>query len=137
MVSSEFNRSLYNSWNGMMRRCSNKRSPYYSDYGGRGIAVSTEWRDYRVFLSAMSQGWRKGLTLERKDNNGNYSKSNCRWATREEQANNRRSSKIVTYKGEARTLAQWIKNLGLKSSTVRQRYYVYHWDLDRCFSRGR
>ena len=118
-------RGIYNSWNGMLRRCYNPKSPYYKDYGGRGIRVSEEWKKFDIFLQEMLPTWKKGLTLERTDNNGNYCKENCRWATREEQANNRRSSKFILYKGEVKTLTSWIKLLGLKPSIVRQQLYCY------------
>lgn len=117
----------------MHERCYNPNRAFYSDYGGRGIGVSKEWKKFNNFLTDMKSTWKKGFTLERIDNNSGYSKENCRWATRKEQANNRRNSRFITYKGETKTLATWIRVLRLKSSTVRQRYYCLNWPIEKCF----
>lgn len=126
----KFNRNLYNSWHGMLRRCNDVNAPFFKDYGGRGITVSGSWSVYETFLQDMLSSWGAGLTLERIDNNKGYCKENCRWATKTEQANNRRNSTAVYFQGKTRTLAQWVKLLGLKGSTVRQRYYVYKWTIE-------
>jgi hypothetical protein len=129
-----FNYSLYWAWYNMMRRCYVKNNKFYHNYGGRKIFVSKSWREFKNFVSDMKKDWKQGLTLERIDNNRGYSKLNCRWASREEQANNRRTNRLVTFRGKTLSLAQWVKTLGLKSSTIRQRYYVYHWPVGRCLS---
>lgn len=128
------NTRIYRIWSKMKLRCSNLNTDWYKDYGGRGITYSKRWEKFENFLEDMGTSYNEKLTLERINNDKGYSKDNCRWATKEEQANNRRSSRWITYRGKTKTLAQWIKHLNLKSSTVRQRYYVYGWDIEKCLN---
>jgi hypothetical protein len=79
----------YASWEAMIQRCCNPNSTHYSYYGGRGIAVCKRWRSFENFLADMGER-PLGLTLDRTNNARGYSRANCKWVTRKEQANNRR-----------------------------------------------
>ena len=120
----------YRTWSNMKTRCTNKKSPEYLRYGKRGITMCRRWEEFSNFLEDMGER-PEGKTIERIDNNKGYELSNCKWATPQEQANNRRSNRLFTVGGEIKTLTQWIRYYKLKDSTVRQRVYSYGWDIER------
>lgn len=78
----------YTSWLNMWKRCTNPAYHAYARYGGRGISVAPEWKDFAVFLEDMGER-PNGMELDRIDNNGDYEAGNCRWTTHKENVNNR------------------------------------------------
>lgn len=114
---------LYRIWSGMKSRCYSTKDRNYFRYGGRGIEVDDVWRyDFIAFQKwALENGYSDELSIDRKNNDGPYSPDNCRWATRLDQSNNRRTSVTITYHGETRTVAEWSKITGIKSATLAQR----------------
>lgn len=113
--------SEYCVWGGMLSRCTNPSTANYSGYGGRGITVCPEWKSFEQFYADMGPRPSPKHSLDRIDNNGPYCKENCRWATIKEQCNNRRSSRMLTHNGEARTVSQWSEKLELNLSTLTSR----------------
>jgi len=95
----------YNIWSCMIQRCTNPNNTCYERYGGRGIKVCERWGDFRNFLEDMGEA-PEGMQIDRMNNDGNYEKDNCRWATNKEQANNRRSNVHYEYGGNKYTLSQ-------------------------------
>lgn len=110
----------YLSWVHMKDRCTNPNFNQYHRYGGRGITFDPRWATFENFLADMGERL-PGTSLDRKDNSGPYCKANCRWATREQQANNRSSNRNVTIQGETRTVTQWTRHFGISAGTVKDR----------------
>lgn len=109
----------YRAWRGLKTRCLNKKNAKYPKYGGRGITVCDRWlNSYENFLADMGRSPSPKHSVERKDNNGNYEPGNCRWATDKEQANNRRSSRIIQYNGQSKTIAQWADEIKIDQTTL-------------------
>jgi hypothetical protein len=84
----------YRTWVNMLTRCENPKASQYADYGARGIKVSEHWRSFDNFLADMGER-PIGTTLDRIENDGDYDRNNCRWATHVEQCRKRRSSRAV------------------------------------------
>lgn len=102
----------YKSWANMRKRCLDPKSIQWKDYGGRGIKIHPSWESFEVFYADMGDR-PEGMTLDREDTNGDYTKENCKWSTSTEQARNRTSSKLITYRGETKPLVEWCEQLDL------------------------
>lgn len=110
----------YSIWSNIKQRCYNEKDQGYPYYGGKGITMSEEWEvSFETFYRDMGPRPTDQHSIDRKDNSKGYSKENCRWATKEEQANNRCSNNLYEYEGELKTIAQWCRILNLDYESVR------------------
>lgn len=127
---------LYDVWGKMKSRCYKPNDKDYSDYGGRGITVCMEWKeDFKVFYDwCMANGYEKGLEMDRRENDGNYSPDNCRFVTRSQNMRNTRRNNMVTYNGETKPLVEWSEILGIKRYTLFGRIFKYGWTIERAFN---
>ena len=108
----------YCSWNEMKRRCRDAHRHTHGRYGGRGIKVCRRWLySFSNFLADMGER-PPGTTLDRKDNNGNYTPENCRWATQREQHGNKCSNRRIRFCGRTMILADWARELGINPATL-------------------
>jgi len=124
------NKTIYNTWKTMLHRCENRTDKRYNNYGGRGITVCEEWHDIVKFYNwAVDNGYKEGLSIDRINGNGNYEPSNCRWATREEQANNLKSNKKYTVNGRTESIKTWGKISGIPECVISSRIRR-GWDVE-------
>lgn len=111
----------------MNQRCYNQNNKQYKDYGGRGIKV--EWTTFEQFKEDMYPSYREHIdklgeintTIDRINNDGNYSKENCRWSTKAEQMRNNRRNHMLTYNGKTKCMSDWAKLLGIKYCSLYKR----------------
>ncbi len=95
-MSDETTAKIRGVWYGMKSRCRNKEDIAYDCYGGRGICVCDDWDDFEIFMTwAVENGYNTGLEIDRRDNDGNYEPSNCRWVTHTENSRNRRTTMLT------------------------------------------
>jgi hypothetical protein len=110
----------YAAWNTMRQRCSNPNNGKFKNYGARGITVCDRWNTFENFLEDMGER-PHGLTLDRINNSLGYFKGNCRWASQQDQQNNRRNNKLVEFDGKTMTVAQWERHLGVAKDFLKRR----------------
>lgn len=115
---------LYGIWVMMKQRCYNPNNKDYYNYGARGVKVCDVWRNnYLEFHNwAYANGYSQGLSIDRIDSNGGYEPSNCRWATDYQQANNKRNTIHILFRGKDMTLSELSELTGISRSTIEMRY---------------
>jgi len=123
---------VYICWCTMMQRCYNPNSTGYKYWGGRGIRVCERWHSFENFYEDMGD-CPSGMTLDRKDNDVDYCKENCRWATDEEQANNKSSNVWYEHDGLRKTISQWARHLGIRVGTLGMRL-TSGWSVERALT---
>ena len=118
----------------MLTRCYNTRRKEYPRYGGRGIKMCERWRtSFQNFLADMGPRPGDGYTIERKNNNGDYEPGNCVWATWKRQQRNRSNNRLLAFKGEIHSVAEWSDKLGISYSTLVQRLNK-HWTIEKALT---
>lgn len=122
----------YSSWSCMIQRCYDKRHDQYARYGEKGITVCSAWHDFELFFADMGSR-PKGMTIDRIDSSGNYAPGNCRWATKKEQSNNRKNSKLLEFNGMKMNTRDWGKELGIPWQTIYSRLR-YGWTVERALT---
>lgn len=131
---------FYHRWEGVVNRCLNPNNAAYEKYGGNGITFYESWKIFKNFMDDMYDSYllhveeygEKNTSLDRIDNYKGYSPSNCRWATRIEQANNKKYNRVIEYKGETDTLCNMSRKYGCDSRLIRNRL-VRGWSVERSF----
>jgi hypothetical protein len=121
---SKEDKQLYRAWKGMRSRCYCITNPSYPRWGGRGITCCSEWNDYSLFREwSLKNGYEpnKKLTIDRIDNDGNYTPDNCRWTSRREQSRNRSSNVWLTIDGKTLLQEDWSRLTGVSSALINQR----------------
>ncbi len=132
---------LYGVWLSMKNRCYNEHSKCYHRYGGRGIGICDEWRsNFEAFYNwAIQTGYDENApkgtcTLDRRDNDADYSPDNCRWRTQKQQCNNTAFNLYLEYNGERHTLSEWSQITGIGSSTIESRLMRYKWSVEKALT---
>jgi hypothetical protein len=135
---SQEHRKLFAVYRNIIKRCYDKNFKQYKDYGGRGIIMCDEWlKNFEKFYSwAINNGYRKELSIDRINNDGNYEPNNCRWATIKEQSFNKRNTIILEYNNEKHTAKEWSKIIGISYSALLNRVKK-KMPLEKIFYKGK
>lgn len=127
-------RKEYKIWENMKTRCTNPKNEMYRYYGGRGIFVCDSWKhSFAEFYKDMGK-CPPGMSIDRIDNNGDYKPENCRWADTETQRNNRSNNNLITYQDKTLSIAQWSRNIGISSGTLRGRIKTSKWPIEKALT---
>lgn len=128
---------VYSMWEGMKQRCYNPNSTAYYRYGARGIFMCDLWKNnFGSFHKwCMKNGWKKGLDLDRKDNDGIYEPRNCRFVTKQINSRNRSTNKYLTFNGQTLCLQDWALCIGIHPCTLSKR--LEKWPLEKALTIGK
>lgn len=120
----------------MIERTSNPKNCHYNLYGGRGITVCDEWKNNpkSFFEWAIANGYKRGLSIDRIDNNGNYCPENCRWVTQKEQTRNTRRNNVLSYNGKTMCVSDWAKQLGFSHPVAINNRLKRGWSIEKALS---
>lgn len=126
------NTRTYRIWNQMRNRCENPNHIYYRLYGGKNIKVCSRWKNFKNFYADMGAAPDE-LTLERVNGSKGYSKANCKWATRKQQAINRSSTVFITFQNETYCVSDWARKIGIRQDTLRYRL-KQGWSIEKALT---
>jgi hypothetical protein len=120
---------FYTIWHSIKNRVLNKNSKDFKQYAGRGIEISEKWLKFEGFKDDMYESYQKhceefgekNTSIDRINNNGNYCKENCRWATRQMQANNRRTNHLISHQGVTLTISEWSRKINVSKRSLKSR----------------
>lgn len=124
---------IYDVWVNMKSRCLNQSNKSFHNYGGRGIKVCERWMQFDNFFADMGEPPARH-EIDRIDNDGDYLPSNCKWSTKQEQCENRRSNKLFTVNKQQKTISQLSREYGINYFTLRARLTKLNWDIDRALT---
>lgn len=126
---------LYSIWECMKRRCYEIKNNRYKYYGGKGITVCQDWLDFENFYNwSINNGYKKNLTIDRINVNGNYEPQNCRWVTAKIQARNTSQNRFFTYNGETHCIAEWAEITGINYYKLYARLIRRKWSIDKALT---
>jgi len=123
----------YNIWQSMKQRCLNPKNKGFARYGGRGITIDPAWlgaNGFQTFLAQMGKRPSAKHSLERRDRDGNYTKTNCKWALPIEQQNNRKGNRFITHDGRTMSASDWAREVGINAGSIRNRLDM-GWTVER------
>lgn len=124
----------YFSWQNMKKRCTDPSNSRYHRYGGRGISICDRWMSFENFYADM--GASNGMSLDRIDNDGNYEPGNCQWIPFPEQGKKTSRIRTLTFRGEALSIADWARRIGVRPQTISMRLNSYGWSVERALTKG-
>jgi hypothetical protein len=123
---------LYDVWIALKARCLDSNNTNFVHYGGRGITVCDDWLEFVPFQDwALDSGYKKGLSIDRIDNNKGYYPENCRWVSHKVNNRNKRNNHLVTYKGETKIVTVWAESLNMPPSVLMHRLNQYKWSVEK------
>ena len=124
---------LYSVWTHMNERCN---AQHFQRYGGRGISVCPVWKyEFTTFRAwALANGWKRGLEIDRINNDGNYAPDNCRFVDKVTNSRNRCTNVKVTHNGQTKLLVEWAEHMGLQPQTINNRIHRDGWAPERAVS---
>lgn len=131
------NTRLHKIWHSMYCRCYYKSTNQYKNYGGKGIKVCKEWKHIEGFVNfynwSIANGYKDNLTLDRIDNNKDYSPQNCRWVTYKQQCRNKTNNVYYTFKNETKTSKEWCEIYNISQTTLNDRL-KRNWTLEQALT---